>query len=203
MKSLISKKSWSDTKNEKSGVYVMSNINMPNIYKVGYINRESTLEDRIKELERSEWVTPGSIKVEIFVPTSNPKGLESSIHCDPDMTSSRLSPRRELFERSLTEIFLELKSRLPLTETGKMFVINNSIEIIQTNTQTDIKSGQYESDMFGVFSYKDKRFSWREAHNLSFQKFVDLLRSCGYGASTPINRFFFRADGTPKFKYIE
>lgn len=59
-------------------------------YKVGFINRKSTLDDRIKELENAQCVIPGSLRIEAFVPTKKAFELERSMHNDPDLIASTI-----------------------------------------------------------------------------------------------------------------
>lgn len=117
---------WSDIKCVKSAVYVMANKYMPGIYKVGYINRENgTLENRIKEQERSEWVVPGSLKIVVVVETDVPELLENKMHNDPDMGETRESNKRELFNRPINEIFTELSNHSKGIAT-KIYVIEDA-----------------------------------------------------------------------------
>lgn len=104
---------WNDVKNIKSAVYVMGMVgedHMSGIYKVGRVDRTvGSLERRVMELERPQWVIPGSLKVIAVIETGDPATLEGNIHDISSMARTRLSNRRELFKRNINEIFADVK----------------------------------------------------------------------------------------------
>lgn len=97
---------WSDVKGVKSSVYMMINDCMSGVYSIGYIDEHETLKSRIKSLEKSEWVMPGSLKYAVVVDTDCPELLAHKMHFS--LSESRISDEKDLFYGNFNDIFKKL-----------------------------------------------------------------------------------------------
>ena len=80
--------------NENLGiVYILSNIGMPDIYKIGFTEKND-VKERVKELSSSTSV-PYPFGIYYACKVQNAQKVEDTIH--KLFNSSRVNPRREFF----------------------------------------------------------------------------------------------------------
>lgn len=212
---------WKEVKNIKSSLYVMGNINMPGIYKIGYVNRKtSSLADRTKEETRVQWVTPDSLRCLFVVDTDCPELLENKMHEDPSLTGVRISGKRELFQLNIIDIFNELVNHAKglakcihiIQEEAERFAYESLLpskkQLSNTNEENMIiEDGIYESTSFGQFTYKNGKYSslkHKELKSLSRTKFCIKLREYGYSLTAgSMKSYWFRNNGEMRYQLIK
>ena len=80
-------------------VYILSNPSMPGILKIG--STERTVKERVAELSATTGV-PTPFRVEHYILTEDPKGLEQSLH--EELSEFRVNGNREFFKVSLDDL---------------------------------------------------------------------------------------------------
>jgi hypothetical protein len=80
-------------------VYILSNPSMPGILKIG--STERTVKERVAELSATTGV-PTPFRVEHYILTEDPKGLEQSLH--EELSEFRVNGNREFFKVSVDEL---------------------------------------------------------------------------------------------------
>lgn len=80
-------------------LYILSNPSMPNIFKIGYTERN--VKDRVMELSSNTGV-PTPFNIEFSFLTENPKDLESELH--EEFEKYRVNGSREFFKVPLESI---------------------------------------------------------------------------------------------------
>jgi hypothetical protein len=116
---------WSDVKDVKSSVYMMINDCMSGVYSIGY-NEHETLKSRIKSLEKSEWVMPGSLKYAVVVDTDCPELLAHKMHFS--LSESRISDEKDLFYGNFDDIFKKLSVHA-MGFANKIYVVKDIADV--------------------------------------------------------------------------
>lgn len=153
---------WSDVKNLKSTVYVLINkYYIHGFYKIGYTNRKnSTLNDRIREQERSEQVIPNSIRCVIIIDTDNPEVLENKMHNDLYISKFRESKKREWFKLDINDIYRGVINHSKGI-ANKIYIIKGTADEFGLKynkpTASDFNFGDYDYKKLAYDKNKDNR----------------------------------------------
>jgi len=100
-------------------VYILSNPSMPGILKIG--STERTVKERVAELSATTGV-PTPFRVEHYILTEDPKGLEQSLH--EELSEFRVNGNREFFKVSVDELLKKYRELRVQEMVSEMQLLN-------------------------------------------------------------------------------
>ena len=120
-------------------VYILSNPSMPGILKIG--STERTVKERVAELSATTGV-PTPFRVEHYILTEDPKGLEQSLH--EELSEFRVNGNREFFKVSVDELLKkyrelrvqEMVSEMQLLDEDQLESIFGELNWLYPNNPT-------------------------------------------------------------------